>query len=173
MLLYGSHVLIWIGGGAAGRGCELVTLSLKCSFDFQRESRQDRRAESPGRHPRRAPTGHSPRTQLQLSVGQTWTNLRPLQHLSVAQTGRSAAPLGCDSTDCLRPDESSSSARRRGQYQLGTQSSSAANLNAVLAQTEVTATDLPRTKCVLSFGNFLKASKDFTPCTQRCISSIA
>lgn len=40
MPLFGIRVLIWTGGGAAGRGCALVTLSLNCSFDFQRENSQ-------------------------------------------------------------------------------------------------------------------------------------
>lgn len=72
MPLYGSRVLIWSGGGAAGRGCELVTLSLKCSFDFQRESRQDRRVESPGEHRRRA--SHWPES-AQTAAAQCRTNL--------------------------------------------------------------------------------------------------
>lgn len=38
MPVFGIHFLIWVGGGAAGRGCVLVTLSLNCSFDFQREN---------------------------------------------------------------------------------------------------------------------------------------
>lgn len=74
MPLYGIRVLIWTGGGAAGRGCALVTLSLNCSFDFQRENSQSEGDGTPNTRRlgglNRPPSAQTPAKDLQLSAGQ-------------------------------------------------------------------------------------------------------